>query len=52
MLKEIGSAREDAAAGGRGLPSPRVFTYYFFLAAFFLAAFFLAFFLAAIISLL
>jgi hypothetical protein len=38
-----------AGNGSRGLPSPRVFNYYFFLAAFFLAAFFFAFFLAAII---
>jgi len=45
-LREL---REECRNGSRGLPSPRVFNYYFFLAAFFLAAFFFAFFLAAII---
>jgi hypothetical protein len=40
---------DGTKSGSRGLPSPRHYFNYFFLAAFFFAAFFLAFFFAAII---
>ena len=41
--------RGGIKSGSWGLPSPRYYFNYFFLAAFFFAAFFLAFFFAAII---
>jgi hypothetical protein len=41
--------RGGTKSGSWGLPSPRYYFNYFFLAAFFFAAFFLAFFFAAII---